>query len=174
MSTNSSISLSESEKFAGKNFSLFQTRLKAALAGRGLAGYLDGTITKPLETYTTQSTIQSQIPTVGTTLTQSTDIPSIPWNYTYPFVEEWMQRDAFTRSTILSNVVDPIRLGMETNGLAAQMWKSLTDKYSAKSIIGAINARAKLEGTKMAEGTDIETHLGNMCSLWRAVMRNAL
>ena len=54
------------------------------------------------------------------------------------------------------------------NGSAAQMWKSLTDNYSAKLIIGAINTRAKLKGTKMAEGTDIKTHLGNMHSLWRA------
>ena len=121
MSSNSSINLSESEKFAGKNFSLFQTRLEAALASRGLVGYLNGTITKPPDTYTAQSTIQSQVPTVGTTLTQLTDIPLTLWNYTYPFVKEWMQHDAFTHSMILSNIVDPIGLGMEMNRLAAQM-----------------------------------------------------
>ena len=79
-----------------------------------------------------------------------------------------MQWDVFARSTILSNVIDPIGLGIKTNGSAAQMWKSMIDRYSTKSIIGAINTRAKLEGTKMSDSDDIEAHLANMRSLWKA------
>ncbi len=62
---------------------------------------------------------------------------------------KWNQRDTFTRSTILLNVVDPNGLGIDTSGTAAQMWKSLIDKYSVKSVIGAINARAILENTSL-------------------------
>ena len=47
------------------------------------------------------------------------------------------------------------------------MWQSLITRYGTISVVGAINAWAKLESTKLADGEDLQTHLQTMQSLWK-------
>ena len=147
MSSSSYLTLPESERFTGNNFTTFKTILETAIMGRGLLGYLDGSIPKPAASNTTQSAATSTTVTApdGMTRTVLTDEPSTQWNSSNPFFEEWIQRDAYVCTSILLNSVNPDGLGIKSDGTAAEMWQSILGRYGTKSTIAAINARAALE-----------------------------
>ena len=158
---------------------MFKIILETTIAGKGLSSYLDRTIARPADSFTAQNAVISITATPaptsastttttttqttsGTTVTTRSDEPSMQWNSTKPYLEEWIQRDVYVCSSILLNVVNPSRLGVVMSGSAAHMWKSIVDRYGMVSIIGAINARVKLESTKLTDGEDMESHLQKM------------
>ena len=182
MSTSSYLSLPESERFNGRNFQTFKIILETTITGKGLSGYLDGTIARPADSFTAQnavisitttpaptsaSTTGTTAQTSRTTTTTRSNEPLTQWNSMKPYLEEWIRRDAYVCSSILLNVVNPSGLGVVMSGSVADMWKSIVDRYGMVSIIGAINARVKLESTKLTDGEDMESHLQKMRLLWK-------
>lgn len=87
------LTLPDTEKFTGSNFSTFKTILETVITGRGLLGYLTRSIPKPADSYTAQSAVTSTTVTApdGSTRTIQSDGPLTQWNSTNPFVEEWQQ-----------------------------------------------------------------------------------
>ncbi len=167
MSTAAYFALPENNKFNGKNFPSFQLLIETASAGRGLHSYMNRTVTRPSDSYTAHNatiTTYSATATLPSTSTQtptgrstqsmaqststSTSIrgdiePMTPWSSTHPYLEEWIQCDAYVRTSILMNVINPNGLGLTTNDTAADMWKSLVSRYRTMSVIGAINHTGK-------------------------------
>ncbi|KAJ6448077.1 hypothetical protein C8R45DRAFT_850540, partial [Mycena sanguinolenta] len=92
------------------NFPTFQILLEQHAASKGLKGYLEGTTTLPALT---------TVPT-GTPAPDSTPVFS-----TAPSREEFMYRDGVMKSMIVTNVVDPIGLGLKLDGTAKECWDSL-------------------------------------------------
>ncbi|KAJ6482738.1 hypothetical protein C8R45DRAFT_830813, partial [Mycena sanguinolenta] len=92
------------------NFPTFQILIEQHAASKGLKGYLDGTITLPALT-----TVPS-----GTAAPDSTPVFS-----TAPSREEYMYRDGIMKSMIVTNVVDPIGLGLRLDGTSKECWDSL-------------------------------------------------
>ncbi|KAG6862970.1 hypothetical protein C0991_009114, partial [Blastosporella zonata] len=119
--------MASKDQFTGNNWMKFKTKLISAARGRGLGGYLDGTLTKLSPSITTMSTMVTTW-----------------WGSLTLTLEEWEQRDAFAMSMVALNVENPIGRGVKLNGSAAEAWKSLTDIHNIKSGLGLVNAEAAL------------------------------
>ncbi|KAJ7135596.1 hypothetical protein C8R44DRAFT_609161, partial [Mycena epipterygia] len=92
------------------NFPTFEVFIEEHGSGKGLRGYLDGSITKP--------------PLV--TLSPGDTPPaSTPVYSTAPLREEWTYRDGVMKSIIVTNIVDPIGLGVNRDGTAKECWDSV-------------------------------------------------
>ncbi|KAG6858872.1 hypothetical protein C0991_001787, partial [Blastosporella zonata] len=137
------------DQFTGNNWLKFKTKLTSAARGRGLKGYLDGTLEKP-----SPNIDALQMPA------------STWWGSLTPTPDEWDQRDAFTLSMIALNVDNPTGRGVKLDGNAAEAWKSLTDTHDVKSGLGLVNAEAALAAIQYTEGHDIEAHFTAMRTAW--------
>ncbi|KAJ7667301.1 hypothetical protein B0H17DRAFT_990307, partial [Mycena rosella] len=108
--------LPDGEKFDGTGYSGFNTKILVLAKARGLGGYLDGTIQKPL----------TSISAPGGTA-QTTALPPDPTSvYSLtPSLEEWIHRDAFALALLVLNVKNPVGLGLKLDGSAAEAMQSL-------------------------------------------------
>ncbi|KAG6852738.1 hypothetical protein C0991_008716, partial [Blastosporella zonata] len=137
------------DQFTGNNWLKFKTKLTSAARGRGLKGYLDGTIPRP-----------------SPPDSDATEIPTNWWGSLSPTTEEWDQRDAFAMSMVALNVENPIGRGVKLDGSAAEAWKSLTDIHDIKSSLALVNAEAALAAIQYAEGDNLESHFTAMRTAW--------
>ncbi|KAF8173144.1 hypothetical protein K438DRAFT_1610961, partial [Mycena galopus ATCC 62051] len=92
------------------NFPTYKVLMEEHSASKGLGGYLNGTITKPAVV---------TVPT-GTAPPDPTPVYS-----TNPSREEWLYRDGVMRSMLVTNIVDPIGLGVKRDGTAKECWDSI-------------------------------------------------
>ncbi|KAJ6479829.1 hypothetical protein C8R45DRAFT_1156024 [Mycena sanguinolenta] len=125
------------------------THWRLAAASKGLKGYLDGTITLPALT-----TVPS-----GTAAPDSTPVFS-----TAPSREEYMYRDGVMKSMIVTNVVDPIGLGLRLDGTSKECWDSLISACAKKSDAGLSLAESELQAIRFM-GTsrdDLDNLLSNI------------
>ncbi|KAE9384430.1 hypothetical protein BT96DRAFT_1008081 [Gymnopus androsaceus JB14] len=99
-----------------KNWRTYKRKCILALKARSLLPYIEGKITQPLQTPTPTST--------STTAPTQTQI----WSNT-PLYEEWVARDAMATSIIVTNVRDPVGVGIKEDQSSAKIWKFLTNKY---------------------------------------------
>ncbi|KAJ7923906.1 hypothetical protein B0H13DRAFT_1526177, partial [Mycena leptocephala] len=92
------------------NFPTYKVLMEEHSASKGVGGYLDGAITKPAVV---------TAPT-GTPLPDPTPVCS-----TNPSREEFLYRDGVMRSMLVTNIFDPIGLGVKCNGTAKECWNSI-------------------------------------------------
>ncbi|KAG6838283.1 hypothetical protein C0991_000546, partial [Blastosporella zonata] len=135
--------------FTGNNWLQFKTKLVSAARGRGLHGYLDGTLTRP-------SPPTNEKPQMVTTW----------WGSTTPTCEEWDQRDAFAMSMVALNVENPVGRGVKLDGTAAEAWGSLTAIHNIKSGLGLVNAEAALAAIRYNKGDNLKAHFTAMRTAW--------
>ena len=102
---------------------MFKIMITLAAEVQGAEGYLLGTIPDPAASTVTPSAAAATTQVPGET----------PWYSTQPTAEEWRVRNAWTKGLILFNTRDPIGLGVNMDGTAAEMRKSLTDLYDRLS-----------------------------------------
>lgn len=143
------------EKFDGANWTSFKTTITEAARGRGLLDYLEGKIRDPV-TVKTESKGTQPIPTT----------PTVWWGAPNPTADEWVQRDAYARSMIILNVINPIGAGVKLDGTAAQAWSSLTTLHDAKTDLGLLQAEEELNSIKYREGANIEAHFRALRTAW--------
>lgn len=143
------------EKFDGANWTSFKTTITEAARGRGLLEYLEGKIENPA-TVKAESKGTQPTPTATTTW----------WGSPNPTVEEWAQRDAYARSMIILNVINPIGAGVKLDGTAAEAWSSLTTLHDAKTDLGLLQAEEELNSIKYREGANIEAHFRALRTAW--------
>ncbi|KAJ7698283.1 hypothetical protein B0H17DRAFT_873497, partial [Mycena rosella] len=86
------------------NFPTFRILIEEHASGKGLLGYVKGMITEPS-------------PPSGTTTPVATAVYS-----TVPSLEEWTYRDGVAKSLIVTNILDPIGLGVKRDGTAKECW----------------------------------------------------
>lgn len=135
------------EKFDGSNWTAFKTVITEAARGRGLLDYLSGAI---------------KYPTVKSERREATTW----WGASNPTPDEWQQRDAYARSMIVLNVVNPIGAGVKLDGTAAEAWESLTVLHDAKTDLGLLQAEEELNSIKYRDGANIESHFRAMRTAW--------
>ncbi|EKM78898.1 hypothetical protein AGABI1DRAFT_40834, partial [Agaricus bisporus var. burnettii JB137-S8] len=123
----------DGSKFNGSNWVNWRGLIRIAADLRGVGGYLDGTIIQPqLPQPTNINPINVPIPsspTVGPTTTASpTPLHITPietsWESTTPSPSEWRVRNAWTMGLLIYNTNDPVGLGINISGTAAEAWKS--------------------------------------------------
>ena len=106
----------ESKQLSGEDsWREYKREVLLAVGSRGLTGYLDGTIVKPLPGVQGGTVYP---PTATTT----------PIYSTTPFLEEWLARDAITTSIIVTNTTDPVGIGIDETKRSADIWKALVTK----------------------------------------------
>ncbi|KAK0224400.1 hypothetical protein EDD85DRAFT_747725, partial [Armillaria nabsnona] len=101
--------------FNGKNYASWKLTISELLKGKGLSGYIDGSITCP------------PIPATTTGATPPDPTPT-PIYSSVPSRDEWKFRDQLTHSHIILNIVDPIGLGVKTDGTAKECWDSVAQE----------------------------------------------
>ncbi|KIK52650.1 hypothetical protein GYMLUDRAFT_179909, partial [Collybiopsis luxurians FD-317 M1] len=111
----------EAKQLIGEdNWREYKREVVLAVQSRSLMGYLDGTIPKPLPTTSASpgSYGRSVYPAIAAT----------PYYSAIPHFEEWITRDAITTSIIVTNIVDPVGVGVDENKPASLIWRELVAK----------------------------------------------
>ncbi|PPQ82316.1 hypothetical protein CVT24_002271 [Panaeolus cyanescens] len=174
-STNTSFSnpplFPDAEKFDGTNYFSWSSAVTKIARLRGAMG----TILPPAPA-TTETT--PDVPPTGTTTTpipeqtqQTTSTPTTttlptPWTSLKPTEEEWDQRDAWALILITFNIKNPVGLGVDIDGTAADAWRSLETQYRFVSEIAVVNAENELRNLRYIDGNDLNTHLADLRMRW--------
>ncbi|XP_006457477.1 hypothetical protein AGABI2DRAFT_79843, partial [Agaricus bisporus var. bisporus H97] len=124
----------DGSKFNGSNWVNWRGLIQIAADLRGVRGYLDGTVTQPPQP--SLNTLNAPIPPppnddaadtppTPPIITQTTTTtPDSPWESTIPTPTEWRVRNAWAMGLLIYNTNDPVGLGINISGTAADAWKS--------------------------------------------------
>ena len=146
------------EKFNGSNWAEWKELITSVAKSRGVMGYLEGTIPRPLSPSPSANPSAIPIPTT----------PTVYWGLKKPSQDEWEQHNTYTQGLIALNVKNPVGHGVNLIGTAADSWKSLTDTQDRVTDIGRLAAGNHLRSICYTEGNDLDTHF---CALWKAWKR---
>src|SRR6202522_3174030 len=141
--------LSEEQKFNGDNLLQWKTNITQLLGSKGLLGYIDGKIPKPVQS--PQST-ESE----STTTTSSTATPIYS---STPTLDEWVFRDQLARGHITLNCTDVASLGVTTTGTAKDAWDLIQAEWGRSTDMRRSHAQEALNRTKYTEGANIQEHI---------------
>jgi len=111
------------------------------LGSKGLLGYINGKIEKP-------------IPTPGTPTPDPTPVYS-----TTPNLDEWNFHDQLARGHITLNCADVDSLRVTTTGTAKDAWDSIKTEWGKSTDMRRSHAQELLNRTVYVEGTDIQKHV---------------
>ena len=156
--------LSEEQKFNGDNLLQWKTNIIQLLGSKGLSGYIDGTIQRPVpQTDTPKATETSEETTATTTATTTTTTPTpsvpTPIYSSTPTLDEWIFRDQLARGHITLNCVDVASLGVKTTGTAKDAWDSILTEWGRSTDMRRSHAQEALNRTEFVEGSDIQDHI---------------
>jgi GAG-pre-integrase domain/gag-polypeptide of LTR copia-type len=138
--------LSEEQKFNGENLLQWKINITQLLGSKGLLGYVDGKVSKPSPSPSTQ-TPEAQ-PTTATPIYSSS-----------PTLDEWVFRDQLARGHITLNCTDVTSLGVKTDGTAKEAWDSILTEWGTSTDMRRSHAQEALNGTLFVEGSDISEHI---------------
>jgi len=130
----------DTDKFDGTNWPTWSNNILSIALLKGITGYLDSTTTKPA--------ITTSIPTTET-----------PWNSPNPSGDEWDARNAWTKILITFNTKNPVGLGININGTAAEAWKIYKDSYETTSDMARQNIEQELCNLTFSDGDDFQNHV---------------
>ncbi|KAJ3863325.1 hypothetical protein EV359DRAFT_82495 [Lentinula novae-zelandiae] len=150
--------LPDEKQLAGEeNWRPFKREILFAVQLRGLTGYMDGTIPKP--TPRTQDYPGPIYPTMATP----------PYSPT-PHPEEWELRDRLVGGAIVSNIVDPIGLGVDEMKRASEIWQNLIKRFEKRDEQQIHLAETGLRREVFDPSTDtMESHEKKMRNLLKRV-----
>lgn len=94
--------------------------------------------------------------------TEQTDWPSLN-----PSPQEWDIRDAWTLGLIIYNCKNPIGLGINMDGTAAEAWDALTKAYGVVSDLATMGAENRLRSTRFVDGADFLNHISDLRMKWK-------
>ena len=134
--------LSEEQKFNGENLLKWATNMTQLLGSKGLLGYIDGKIAKPVQPPTSDPT-PDPTPVYSTT----------------PSFDEWTFRDQLARGHITLNCTDVASLGVTTTGTAKEAWDSIQAEWGKSTDMRRSHAQEQLNQTVYTEGTAIQEHV---------------
>src|SRR6202522_1277904 len=140
--------LSEEQKFNGDNLLQWKMNITQLLGLKGLLGYINGKVQKPIQAFTPESG--------DTTTTAATSTPIYSFN---PTLDEWVFRDQLARGHITLNCTDIASLGVVTTGTAKDAWDSINAEWGRSTDMHWSHAQEALNRTKYAETTDIQDHI---------------
>ncbi|KAG6874999.1 hypothetical protein C0992_005601 [Termitomyces sp. T32_za158] len=141
------------EKFDGSNWPLFKITMTEAACGRRLIGYLTGEIKRPEGG--DDAGIKAEMPERLTW-----------WGALNLTLDKWLQHDAYVRSMVTLNMINPIGAGVCMDGSAAAAWASLTILHDTKTDLGLIHAEEELGSIKYINGSSIEAHFKALRTAW--------
>ncbi|KAJ7016226.1 hypothetical protein C8F04DRAFT_1163564, partial [Mycena alexandri] len=128
------------------NYPTFKVLIEEHAASKGLLGYLNGNIAKPALI-------------TGTAAPDPTPVFS-----KNPSRDEYEYRDGVARSLIVTNIADPIGLGVKRDGTAKECWDSVDSICAKKSDAALSLAESELQSIKFTGSSrdDLDVLLGNL------------
>lgn len=137
------------------NWRPYKREILFAVQSKGLTGYIDGTIPRP-STYPGQIYPPTQLQTPLFSLT--------------PCLEEWEARDRLVAGAIVSNITDPVGLGVDETKRASDIWQALIKRFEKRDEqrIHLADTNLRQEKFDPAEGT-MEDHEKRMRNLLKKV-----
>lgn len=157
----------DSAKFNGSNWVSWNGLIQIAADLRGVSGYLDGTTPKP--TSPTPSPLGVPLPPSPTTATAALTITApteTPWESTTPTSSEWRVRNTWAMGLLIYNTTDPVGLGINIHGTAADAWKSYIDTYQIASEVAVLNAELDLRNMAYTDGQDFVEFISRIRTKW--------
>jgi len=97
---------------------------------------------------TTKPAITTLMPTTKT-----------PWNSPNPSGDEWNVRNAWTKILIIFNTKNPVGLGININGTAAEAWKTYKDSYETISDMARQNIEQELHNLTFSDGDNFQNYV---------------
>ncbi|KAG6806701.1 hypothetical protein H0H92_010324, partial [Tricholoma furcatifolium] len=137
-----------------------------AARAKGVKGYLEGTTARPETPKTAED--DTKPPQTSQTATPVSHKDPTEWSSPHPSIDEWDIRDAWTLALIIYNCKNPVSLGINMAGTAAEAWKSLTETYGVPSELAAMGAENLLRSTHFADDRDFHTHIQDLRTKWEA------
>ncbi|KAF5391957.1 hypothetical protein D9757_003238 [Collybiopsis confluens] len=134
------------------NFHTWVIQIEECIIGKGLKGYLDGTIIRPKVVQTS-----SQTPIV--------DTPIYSLN---PSLAEFIYRDGIARSILINSILDPVTAGVDRTGTTHKCWTSVLETCSPQSDAMISLVSRQLETTFMTDDTsvqNVQNHITEMKGL---------
>ncbi|KAJ3858500.1 hypothetical protein EV359DRAFT_68966 [Lentinula novae-zelandiae] len=153
--------LPDEKQLAGEeNWRPFKREISFAVQSRGLTGYMDGTI--PKLTPRTQDYPGPIYPMMATP----------PYSPT-PHPEEWELRDRLVAGAIVSNIVDPIGLGVDETKRASEIWQNLIKRFEKRDEQQIHLAETSLRREVFDPSTDtMESHEKKMQNLLKRMLNS--
>ncbi|KAJ3552018.1 hypothetical protein NP233_g12968 [Leucocoprinus birnbaumii] len=136
---------SDSDKFDGTNWIAFKNMITIAAKVRGAMGYLTGDIRDP----TTLIKSSPETTETSTKTATAADPEDTAWDSETPSASEWRKRNAWAKGLLLYNIRNPIGLGANIAGNAAEVWKSLKDLYDKTSELARLHAEEQLRSLRL-------------------------
>ncbi|PBK72085.1 hypothetical protein ARMSODRAFT_1016071 [Armillaria solidipes] len=137
--------------FNRKNYALWKLQLTELLKGKGLWGYIKGTIPCPAAPTSTSGPTTTPLPPDPTPVYSS--------NSSY---NEWTFRDQLAHSHIILNVLDPIGLGVRTDGTAKECWESIIAEHVKKTDMALSEAETSLNAVKFDSTGDLDAYISEL------------
>jgi hypothetical protein len=136
--------LSEEQKFNRDNLLQWKNTITQLLGAKGIMGYINGKIPKPVQSSTSD---------------KDTPATSTPVYSTTPTLDEWNFRDQLTRGHITLNCTDVASLSVITTGTAKDAWDSIENEWGKSTDMRRSHAQEALNRTEYTEGTEIQDHI---------------
>ena len=124
--------LSEEQKFNGENLLKWNITMTQLLRSKGLTGYIDGSITKPV------------LPPSSTPTSPDTTPTTTPIYSTKPNHDEWVFRDQLAQGHITLNCTDVAGLGVKTTGTLKEAWDSIQGEWGKSMDMRKFHAQEAL------------------------------
>ena len=122
----------------GSNWVAYKTRMKYAIASRGLTEHLDGTLAAPAH------------PT-GDDQKAIADYQSL--------FDTWNQNENLVRAQLAASIDDSMLMKLSHCDSATHMWKSLCHEFEGKMRMVQVDLRRKMLEIRANEGDNIPAHL---------------
>src|SRR6266540_1805788 len=146
--------LSEEQKFNGENLLKWNITMTQLLGSKGLTGYVDGSIAKPV------------VPNPADPTPNPTPIYS-----SRPSYDEWTFRNQLARRHITLNCTDISGLGVKTTGTAKEAWDSIQAEWGKSMDMRRSHAQEALDCTVYTKDSDIQEHI-KLLQTQKAAMDN--
>lgn len=86
-----------------------------------------------------------------------------------PSHNEWIFRNQLAHLHIVLNVLDPISLGVRTDGTVKECWDSITAKHAKQTDMALSEAEVALNTVKFDGSGDIDVHVAELHTKKRAM-----
>lgn len=182
----------DDDKFDGNNLVAWSNLICIAAEVRGAMGYLKGKIqnsanapsmtTSPVNVpaiiitsvaATTQTTATTGTPpTPPTPIAMQTSLPtSAPhiatsWELLNPTEAEWKAQNAWAKGLLIFNTKNPIGLGINIGGTAAEAWKLYIEVYEAGSDLAVSNTEMELQNMHYTDSDDFPNYISHIQVKW--------
>ncbi|KAJ3858419.1 hypothetical protein EV359DRAFT_87776 [Lentinula novae-zelandiae] len=140
----------EKQLIGEENWRPFKREITFAVQSRGLNRYLDGTIPRP-------SSYPG--PIYPPTLTPT------PLFSPTPCLEEWELRDRLVAGAIISNITDPVGLGVDKTQRVSEIWQALIKRFEKRDEQCIHLADTSLRQEKYDPESTMEDHEKRMRNL---------